>query len=167
APRPPTRSADPAGAGSASPPAAARFAGPMPAHGFGAPAAPCRPRFEDGTRTVRFDEACKLEGVERREGERALVFRFDHSGTTWTARPLPPPVPLVTPPASVPQGLALLTPARREGNAEPDAVPVRLQGNGQDRVAELPRRGLQRLLLGGELAPAGSAGLPGLVPPPV
>jgi len=34
-------------------------------------------------------------------------------------------------------------------------------------VAELPRRGLQRLLLGGELAPAGSAGLPGLVPPPV
>ena len=137
----------------------------MPAHGF-APAGTCPSVFGDGTRLLRFGGPCRLDAVERSDGGRALGYRFDHDGTTWTARLLPPPVPLVTQPASVPAGLALLTLSRREGEAESDRVPVRLQGNGQDRLAELPRRGLQRLLLGGALAPAGNATLPGLVPPP-
>jgi hypothetical protein len=147
-------------------PSAQRFAGPMPSHGFPPPAAGCPAAFEDGTRILRFETPCQLQEIERREGERTLLFRFDHSGATWTARPLPAAPPVLTPPGTLAEGLAVLTLARREGETGSDTVAVRLQGSGQDRAADLPRRGLQRLLLGEELAPAGSATLPGLVPPP-
>ncbi|HET9300812.1 MAG TPA: hypothetical protein VFO11_12765 [Candidatus Polarisedimenticolaceae bacterium] len=147
-------------------PSVARFTGPMPGPGFPAATGPCPSPFQDGTRVLRFDGSCRLDAVERREGDRALAFRFEPSGTTWTARVVPVLPPALAQPVSQPAGLAVLTVARREAETGSDTVAVRLQGNGLDRAADLPRRGLQRLLLGQELAPAGSATLPGLVPPP-
>ncbi|HEX5043276.1 MAG TPA: hypothetical protein VFV75_10245 [Candidatus Polarisedimenticolaceae bacterium] len=147
-------------------PSTQRFAGAMPPHGFPPLTTPCPAEFVDGARILHFETPCALQEVRRREGERSLLFRFDRSGTTWTARPLAAAPPVLAPPGSQPDGLAVLTLARRQQETASDTVAVRLQGGGQDRAADLPRRGLQRFLLGKELAPAGSATLPGLVPPP-
>jgi hypothetical protein len=155
----------------AAPASAGRFQGPMPAHGF-APApesATCAAGFRDGTREVRFDAGCRVLAVLRQEGERALALRFDHDRAAWTARALPVATfraAAVPEPDVVPDGLALMAVAPRPGETEDANVPVWLRANGQRLTAPLARRGLQRLLLGEALAPAGAATLPGLVPPP-
>src|SRR6185503_8429195 len=107
-------------------PSAARFAGALPPHGFPPSTGACPSPFQDGTRVLRFDGACRLDAVERREGERSLAFRFEPSGTTWTARVVPAPAPVLAQPASQPEGLAVLTVARRETEAGSDTVAVRL-----------------------------------------
>jgi hypothetical protein len=160
-----------AAAPAARPPSSARFAGAVPAHGstWAGVAESCGATYRDGARTVRFDPQCRVTAVVRREGERTIGLRFDHEGTTWTARALAPAAlapPAVPEPADLPPGLALLSLPAPAGETEDPAVPVRLQGGGRRLEAKLSRRGLQRLLLGGGLAPAGTATLAGLVPPP-
>jgi hypothetical protein len=164
----PAKAPAPALASATSAVSSARFRGPMPGHGFAPPAGKCPETFRDGTRTVLFDPQCRVLSVVRKEGERTLALRFDHAGTSWTARALPiaSAGPAATEPASVPPGLAVLSIAPGGAPTDDTTVLLRMRGNGKDLAAPLPRRALQRLLLGGALAPAGTATLTGLVPPP-
>jgi hypothetical protein len=69
--------------------------------------------------------------VERwRAGVRS-AYRFDHDGTTWTARLLLLPCRSSTQPASVPAGLALLTLSRREGKRRATRSPCACRGTGR------------------------------------
>ena len=129
---------------------------------------------EPSSRTLALDAARRVRLVERFEDGRFLRFRLERDGDLYRAKAvfdgLTPAEPRRREPAAPTGALAVLDLPPPEpaagGVAEPDLVRLRVRGGSrEDRTATLPRRELQRLVLGRRVDPTPDAPLTGLASP--